>query len=173
MTTLELVTRLLAALLSFYHHGIRIERIRTHQEVAIQRIVDAVEAHPEVPAALSMSVGFLETALGFDHGEGGCLGSPIDRRHRHVSGGSSAQTRDLLHSYQTCGDWMHALHRYRVGDCNGRERIGYTAEQALQLAERLSSAINEPLPVNWRHVEEAHDGFTLVAHAPAHPQESQ
>lgn len=134
----DIAAGLLASLLSLYHHGVRIERIRNHQSWVVSHLVEAIDAHPEVPPALLMSVGFLETGLGFDSGEGGCWGSPIDRRHRHTTGGPIAAARDLAHSYVICGgDWMPALHRYRVGLCNGHERIGYTADQAMRLRWRI------------------------------------
>jgi hypothetical protein len=152
--TTDLAARLLAALLSFYsgnHRSEGVRRIAAHQAETVAHLEEAVAAHPTVPAALLISVGFYETHLGYDDGEGGCWGSPIDRFHRHVSGGPVAASRDLARSFEVCHDWLHATHRYRVGLCNGTEHGGYSAEQALQLAERLLQAIGEPLPVSWRH----------------------
>lgn len=138
----------LAALLAMFPHNPQRACMLARAD-AIAEQADAAAAHWHVPAGLLLVVGFLETHDGCDAGEGGGWGSPIDRRHRHTAGTADSTARGLAHSYAACGTWLGALHRYRVGLCNGRERVGYSAETAWRLFERvrLRAGVTAPEPV--------------------------
>lgn len=137
----DLVTRLFAALLVLYP-GIPNDRrscMLQNRESIIQMAADSATA-TGVPPSILLMVGFFETHLGCARGSGGCWGSPVDNRHRHVAGTPRRAADDLATSYRVCGTWLGAVSRYRCGLCRCRLPMiqnGYAAAHAIAQARRL------------------------------------
>lgn len=98
-----------------------------------------------VPAAVLLVVGFAETHLGCDAGEGGGWGAPIDMRHRHQAGTSDHAARALARSYAVCGTWAGAIGRFRSGLCTPwqLEHRAYV-RRVLRIATRLNPSWHRP-----------------------------
>ena len=65
-------------------------------------LVEAQRQYPQMPTEVFVAVGFLETHLGCDQGEGGNWGAPISPTRRHVSGTPIQAATSLWHSYEFC-----------------------------------------------------------------------
>jgi len=107
---------MLAALFAVMGHSpaqARMERARD----SIIADADAASSLHDVPVELLLVVGYLETHLGTDAGEGGGWGAPIDRRHRHTAGTAATAARVLRTSFAVCGSWRGAVSRFRSGLC--------------------------------------------------------
>lgn len=145
MNTLLLLTTLLGM---FPHSPQRecMER-RTHE---IAAMADAGFTNHAVPPAVLLTIGYLETHLGCDAGEGGGWGAPISRFHRHTAGTSDHAARALARSFAVCGTWRSAISRFRYGLCHPIHTAGYAPDGAMRIAERISARAGVPLPERWR-----------------------
>jgi hypothetical protein len=74
-----------------------------------------------VPIEIMAAVGFMETHLGCDRGEGGGWGAPIDRLHRHTPGTHMDAAQSLVTGYRECGTWDGAVMRFRSGMCRTQQ----------------------------------------------------
>lgn len=70
-----------------------------------------------VPVEVMTAVGFRETHLGCDEGEGGNWGAPIDPQHRHTAGTHLHAAQALMTGFGVCGSWDGAIRRFRTGSC--------------------------------------------------------
>jgi hypothetical protein len=147
----ELARAIVASLLvmfPYFHTQVQRTRfVRRQDQIAAQAASAAQEYG--VPVALVLASAFLETHCGCDTGDAD-WGAPRDRLHPWIAGGPRQHASSLAFGKRDCPTWLGAMHHYRVGLCNGHERVGYTAEQALRLAERLMVRVGEPLPEYWR-----------------------
>ena len=92
----EMVSALLAALLALLPPIPHPQRERIHlQREKIVSMATASSAHYRVPPSVLLVVGFMETHLGTDDGEGGGWGAPIDAQHPHKAGTSDHAARIL------------------------------------------------------------------------------
>ncbi len=130
----------MAILIRFPHgpaHHCLVER---QQEIAT--IIDnSIAAFPQINPAVLVSVGFLETHLGCDRGEGGGWGAPVNRHHRHTAGTPQQAALILWRSFEACGSWDGAARRFRTGSC-GRTRIGSAySQQAIRISHQLEQIV--------------------------------
>lgn len=118
---------ILAIILELFPHmsGNNRQCIENHQDRILQQVHEAtdaplIEGVPSIPPEVLMVVGFVETHLGCDAGEGGNWGAPIDAEHRHTAGTHMHAAYSLARGYQRCGSWDGAIMRFRTGLCNPR-----------------------------------------------------
>ncbi len=140
---------LIAAILHLYP-GPQSQCIARRAE-AIAVDADAAAEQYGVPVSILLATAFLETHIGCDHGEGGGLGAPIDRDHRHTAGGWDQHGSALRLGFARCHDWTAAVNHYRTGTCGRPAPIGYQAGYAMQIAGRIehppTRSRNRPSPV--------------------------
>ena len=132
---------LIAALLTIVPHFPLRAAVISHQaDLAAQ--ADHAAASHGIPVAILVAVGFCETHLGLDRGEGGNWGAPIDRLHRRTPGTAENAAGALLNSYNRCGHtWRGGVSGFRSGLCvipPGTPSAGYPA-MVLGLANRLAA----------------------------------
>jgi len=159
---------LLISLLALLHHSPATACMeRRAPRIAVQAAEG--EATYGVPAALLLVIGFAETHLGCDHGEGGGWGAPVDPTHRHTAGTHLHAARALASSYRACGNWYGAIVRFRTGLCTTRRRLrGYTPEYALRMTTRIYADAHQPLPAGqWRPLTRAERRARAAAQAEA------
>lgn len=144
---MKIVEMLLSALLALYP-GPNSEAIERNRVFIADQLVAAETIG--VPPSLMIAVGFLETHLGTDYGEGGNWGAPAPGPDRSIAGTPQHAARALVRSFHVCGDrWQGGISRYRCGRCAcGRSLVGYTTGYALHLAARLHEQTGLPLPAN-------------------------
>lgn len=116
----------LAAILAIFprmsHHN-RQCIVRDHDRIVhqLQDIPNAVsEGMTPPPTEIVAAIGFIETHLGCDVGEGGNWGAPRSRSERHRAGTHRHAIRALSRSYNVCGTWEGAINRFHTGLCNPR-----------------------------------------------------
>ena len=142
----EAVRALLAALLSLYRPPAATrERIDRTRDAIVTAVTEAAEQHG-VPPAVLLVVGFSETHLGTDVGEGGGWGAPVDRRHRHTAGNAGHAARSLAWGYRHCGTWQMAVAFFRTGPCRPRHPSGYTAAGTMRIVARVSALAGAAVP---------------------------
>lgn len=139
---------ILSLILEFYPHmsGNNRRCIEAHQDRILQQVHEAtnaplIEGAPPIPPEVLMVVGFVETHLGCDEGEGGNWGAPIDADHRHAAGTHMHAAYSLARGYVRCGSWDGAIMRFRTGLCNPRHssdpQITETGLRYLRLVRRI------------------------------------
>jgi hypothetical protein len=143
-----MTAQLLAALLALYP-GPRSRDIERRRESIVAMATHSSETY-NVPPAVLLTVGFLETHLGTDANEGGGWGAPINRHHRHVAGTSDSAARILARSLEVCGTWERAIARFRSGLCVAPLSMRRYVRTALQLVARISARAEVPLPDHLR-----------------------
>jgi len=150
VTTLELARALLAALIALTHppRDAR-RRIDANEDSIIQAASDAADLH-SVPVGIVLGVGFLETHLGTDAGEGGGFGAPVDSRHRHTAGTAANAAHILSRGHQICGPWIRAIHFFRCGRCSCPRLVGYESPYATRLVERVYESAGVEAPPTMR-----------------------
>jgi hypothetical protein len=121
----------------------RIEARRATITAAVER----AEREHGVPPGVLLVVGYGETHLGTDDGEGGNWGAPISRARRHTAGTPDHAARSLARSYRVCGSWRRAISRFRCGLCSPRNP-GHQRDVALRvrLVRGLYDAASLPVP---------------------------
>jgi hypothetical protein len=92
-------------------------------------VEESQRRYPELPPEILISVGFLETHLGCDIGEGGNWGAPISRYRRHTAGRPIQAAGALMSSYEYCTShgytgWGPAIRRFHTGLCAHRRGWG-------------------------------------------------
>jgi hypothetical protein len=100
-----------------YMSGNNRQCIVEHRTQIEQVLTEAQRVYPEMPTEVFVAVGFMETHLGCDQGEGGNWGAPLSPTQRHAAGTPMQAATALWHSYQVCGTWEGAIRRFRTGSC--------------------------------------------------------
>jgi hypothetical protein len=115
ITAADVVT----AILALYPHmsGNNRQCIIEHRPQIEQVLVEAQRQYPNMPTEVFATIGFMETHLGCDRGEGGNWGAPISPRQRHIAGTPLQAATALWRSYEVCGSWDGAARRFRTGLC--------------------------------------------------------
>lgn len=127
---------IISALLAHFHHMPARHCIEAHR-VAIATDAAAASERYNVPPEILISIGWEESWLSCHPGELS-WGAPISRTRRHVPGGPFQAASSLAFGMRQCGTWLGAVHHFRNGRCSGGRVVGYTAEQAMHLAERIA-----------------------------------
>jgi hypothetical protein len=143
----EIVGALLAALVAVLPpipHPQR-ERIQLQKE-RIVSMAAASSARYRVPPSVLLVVGFMETHLGTDDGEGGGWGAPIDAAHPHKAGTSDHAARILARGRRTCGSWQGALSWFRSGKCRPPPFAQTYVGKGMWLIERMHARIGLRVP---------------------------
>lgn len=113
----------------------------TSRRARIER--DAAAARSGVPVAVLLAVGWMEAALGCDPRSGGCWGAPISPSRRGVAGNAHHAAAALAWGYRRCTTTLGAVSHFRCGLCSCRRLVGYTAQQAVTLSERISAEASQ------------------------------
>lgn len=110
---------------------------RRHDEI-VEMATRSSTAY-QVPVALLLVVGFNETHLGCDAGEGGGWGAPIDAEHRQTAGTSDSAASALALGHRECRTWLGAVSHFRCGRCSTcpAAQPGYTARGALRRVRQI------------------------------------
>lgn len=111
----DVVTAILA--LYPYMSGNNRQCIIEHRSQIETVLVQAQRQYPAMPTEVFATIGFMETHLGCDQGEGGNWGAPISPTQRHVAGTPLQAATALWRSYEVCGSWDGAARRFRTGLC--------------------------------------------------------
>lgn len=119
---------------------------------AIAQVAEDAERENGVPAAIMLTVGFIETHNGCDHGEGGNWGAPISPTRRHVAGAPRQAAVALQHGFERCGSWIGAISRFRSGRCQIPASMSGYPRTAVRIMTRISRDAGVALPVNIRPV---------------------
>lgn len=115
-------------------------RIDERRESIVAAAAAASAAHG-VPPEILLVVGFLETHLGTDSGEGGNWGAPISRSRRHTAGTPDHAASALAAGYRVCGTWFGAVSRFRCGLCRCPKLHGYAAAAVMRRAEQIRARL--------------------------------
>jgi hypothetical protein len=151
----EIVGALLSALIAVLPpipHPQR-ERIQLRRE-AIVTMAAASSARFGVPPSVLLVVGFMETHLGTDDGEGGGWGAPIDAKHPHKAGTSDHAARILARGRKVCGSWQGAMSWFRSGQCSPPEYAEKYVRDGVRLVERVHRRTALHLPEHLHATEE-------------------
>ncbi|MGZ5967654.1 MAG: hypothetical protein ACXWUG_08065 [Polyangiales bacterium] len=143
----EIVGALLSALIAVLPpipHPQR-ERIRDQGD-AIISMAAASSARYRVPPSVLLVVGFMETHLGTDDGEGGGWGAPIDAQHPNKAGTSDDAARILARGRKVCGSWRGAMSWFRSGKCIVPPFAEKYVRNGVRLIERIHDFTGQPLP---------------------------
>jgi hypothetical protein len=135
----DIVTAILAVYP--YMSGNNRQCIINHREQIEQVLVASQERYPEMPMEMIAAVGFMETHLGCDSGEGGNWGAPISPTQRHTAGTPLQAATALWHGYEVCGTWEGAARRFRTGLCRPTPSGSSYSRAALRVVDRLRSRI--------------------------------
>lgn len=112
------------------------------RRVQIEQVLDNSRAmYPQMPIEMIATIGFMETHLGCDRGEGGNWGAPISPTQRHVAGRPIQAAAALWRSYQVCGSWEAAARRFRTGLCRPTVTGTPYARTAMSVVTRLTTQI--------------------------------
>lgn len=143
----EIVGALLAALIAIVPPIPQPQRERIQlQKEKIVSMATASSARYRVPPSVLLAVGFMETHLGTDDGEGGGWGAPIDARHPHKAGTSDTAARILARGRRECGSWQGALSWFRSGQCSPPPFAQRYVHNGMRLIERMHRRIALPAP---------------------------
>jgi len=115
---------------------------------AIAQVAEDAESENGVPAAVILSVGFLETHLGCDINEGGNWGAPISPTRRHVAGTPRQAVVALQHGFERCHSWVGAISRFRSGRCQIPVSMSRYPRTAVRIMTRISRDAGVALPAN-------------------------
>ncbi len=135
---------LLFALLATLPHTARTHCVqRRSEEIAAQAAASAERY--DVPVALLLSIAWLESAMACDPRSGGSWGAPIARTRRGVAGNSDHTASALALGHRRCpASWTEATNFFRTGRCHGAPPVGYTAETAMRIANRIALQAGAP-----------------------------
>ena len=148
MSAMQIFQLLLSAILSIFPYMSGNNRAcieRNFDDIAM--VAEAAERDMGVPPAVILAVGFLETHLGCDQGEGGNWGAPISRTRRHTAGTPAQAALALSHGYQVCHTWVGAISRFRSGQCRIPARMANYPRNAVRLINRMSLIAGTPSPI--------------------------
>lgn len=146
ISPVEAVTAILA--LFPYMSGNNRQCIIEHRTQIEQVLVEAQRQYPAMPTEVLTAVGFMETHLGCDQGEGGNWGAPISATRRHVAGTPMQAATILWHSYEVCGTWEGATRRFRTGLCRNTMVGSPYSRRAMSVASRLRSLAQNSHNIN-------------------------
>src|SRR5271154_4117052 len=133
-----LVYALLSAMIAVLPPIPQPQRGRIHlQRETIVAMATASSARYAVPPSVLLVVGFMETHLGTDDGEGGGWGAPIDAQHPHKAGTSDHAARILARGRKVCGSWQGALSWFRSGQCSPPPFAETYVRNGMRLIERM------------------------------------
>lgn len=108
----------------------------------IEQVLNTSHAHyPEMPMEVIATIGFMETHLGCDSGEGGNWGAPLSATQRHIAGTPFQAATALWHSYERCHTWEGAARRFRTGNCRPTPTGSPYARRAMNVINRLRVSI--------------------------------
>lgn len=142
-----MIELLLAALLALFPHTPAYGRILQQRDHIISEATIAAQTY-NVPPSVLLSVGFHETHLGTDYGEGGNWGAPIDARHRHTAGTAHSAARILARGYEYCHhSWRGAIGFFRSGICAAPRNQNYV-NSVVRTVNRLHQRTNTAPPQN-------------------------
>lgn len=146
MTIAQLLLTALLQLFPYMSHNNRACIVRNFDSIA--EVAEAAERDNGVPAAIMLSVGFLETHLGCDRNEGGNWGAPISPTRRHVAGAPRQAAVALQHGFERCGSWVGAISRFRSGRCRIPRSMASYPRTALSIMNRISTNAGVAIPAN-------------------------
>jgi hypothetical protein len=134
---------ILTAILSVYPYmsGNNRQCIIEHREQIEQVLVVSQREYPEMPMEMIAAIGFMETHLGCDQGEGGNWGAPASPTQRHVPGTPFQAATALWHSYEHCHTWEGAARRFRTGLCRPTPTGSAYSRTAMRVVNRLRGHI--------------------------------
>ena len=141
ITVADVITAILA--LYPYMSGNNRQCIVDHRQQIETVLVEAQNRFPDMPTEVLAAVGFMETHLGCDQGEGGNWGAPASPTQRHTPGTPMQAAVALWHSYEVCGTWEGATSRFRTGLCRRSATGQRYSHTAMNIVRRLRSRINE------------------------------
>ena len=152
----EIVGALLAALVAVLPPIPQPQRERIQlQRERIVAMATGSSARYRVPPSVLLVVGFMETHLGTDDGEGGGWGAPIDAQHPHKAGTSDHAARVLARGRKECGSWQGALSWFRSGQCSPPPFAQKYVHDGTRLIERMHRRIGLRTP---EHLHATADG---------------
>lgn len=122
-------------------------------------LTQSQQRFPQMPIEVLATIGFIETHLGCDRGEGGNWGAPISPTQRHVAGTPMQAAVALWHGYQVCGTWEGATRRFRTGLCTPNPTNIPYSRTAMRLVNRIRVHVTHTIPRN--------SNIRLCAAAPA------
>jgi len=157
---------ILAAILAFFPRFPTRQCVIDNTEAIVQHAVNAEQYG--VPAGVFLIVGFAETHLGCDAGEGGGYGAPIDRFHRHTPGTPEHAARALAASYRVCHTWEGAISRFRSGQCHllpTDPRSGYVRRALVLIPRAYRHAGVEPIDLRAPHATITVTSVTSPTHS--------
>ena len=130
---------ILTAILSLYPYmsGNNRQCIIQHREQIEQVLIESQRNYPEMPMEMIATIGFMETHLGCDYGEGGNWGAPLSPTQRHVPGTPFQAATALWHSYEHCHTSEGAARRFRTGLCRPTNTGSPYARRAIHVMNRL------------------------------------
>ena len=150
ISPVEAITAILA--LFPYMSGNNRQCIIEHRTQIEHVLVEAQRQYPRMPTEVFVAIGFLETHLGCDQGEGGNWGAPRSITQRHVAGTPMQAATALWHSYEVCGTWEGAARRFRTGLCtNTPVGIPYS-RTAMRVANRLRMVVQNSYHINTTRI---------------------
>ena len=113
--------------------------IQRRQEAIVEALHEA--SNLGVPVEVITAVGFRETHLGCDAGEGGNWGAPIDPQHRHTAGTHMHAAQALMTGFEVCRTWDGAIRRFRTGECRSTPTGDSYLLSVRYLIRRLESEV--------------------------------
>ncbi len=120
------------------------------QKDAIVAMATASSARYGVPPSVLLVVGFMETHLGTDDGEGGGWGAPIDAQHPNKAGTSDDAAKILGRGRKRCGSWQGAVSRFRSGQCVAPTFAKSYVRSAMRLIQHMHDRVDVPVPEHLR-----------------------
>ena len=127
------------AILSLYPHMSHNNRqcIIERRSQIEQVLVVSQRHYPEMPMEMIATIGFMETHLGCDYGEGGNWGAPLSPTQRHMAGTPFQAATALWHGYEHCHTWEGAARRFRTGLCHPTTTGSSYSRRAMRIVNRL------------------------------------
>jgi hypothetical protein len=135
ITAADIVTAILS-LYPYMSHNNR-QCIIEHRTQIEQNLIASQTNYPEMPMEMIATIGFMETHLGCDYGEGGNWGAPISPTQRHVAGTPIQAATALWHGYERCHTWEGAARRFRTGLCSPTPVGSSYSRRAMYIVNRL------------------------------------
>jgi hypothetical protein len=151
--TPETVGALLSAMIAVLPPIPQPQRDRIHlQRETIVSMATASSGRYRVPPSVLLVVGFMETHLGTDDGEGGGWGAPIDARHPHKAGTSDDAAKVLARGRKRCGSWQGGVSWFRSGQCVPPRFAESYVRKAIWLIQRTHDRAGLPAPEHLRAI---------------------
>jgi len=139
VTAADIVTAILAVYP--YMSGNNRQCIIEHRPQIEQVLTEAQQRYPNMPIEFLAAIGFIETHLGCDQGEGGNWGAPISPTQRHIAGTPMQAATSLWHSFEVCRTMDGAARRFRTGVCANTPTGTRYANIAMSLVSRIRARV--------------------------------